>query len=182
MILTLTPREATVNINKKTITIGTSNETFIKTLESEAMKLRNIAQEKPHLQTYIKDIFKEINQIWMKESKSSHLKHHSFALTSLLATPIIPPELIEIILTIIAVLAAIGVGGAMIGGMLAGIWKMAFGKQKADEWTTNIIKGLVQVLGTPVIVALIVSIFVLLFSHLPAFKPILEPIGVFFHQ
>jgi hypothetical protein len=187
MILNLNPhRDYTVtNIKGKTFVIESKDQPFTEILESEVTKLKQLIQQKPQLKKYVNDTFQELKKFWSNEIKNLNRKHLSFAL--ILApvtavTPEIPPELIKVIITIIAVLAVIGVGGAMICGMLSGIWKMVNGKEKADKWNQDIIKGLTTVLGTPIVVLLIVTVFALLFSHLPVFKPVLEPVKVFFQN
>jgi hypothetical protein len=94
----------------------------------------------------------------------------------------VPQELTDSLMVLVAVIAALGVVTAMITLMTSGIWKMFFGRNKATEWGTEILKGLSVVLGAPILVALIVGVFTLLFSNVPVFQPLISPITVFFHR
>lgn len=183
MILNMNPRDCTVKIERKTYKIGNEQQPFMEALESEAMKLKKLIQDQPYLKKYLNNTFQELKNIWSKEAKKTNQIHRSFVLISALgATPTVPKELVDVILILIAVLAVIGAGGAMICGMIAGIWKMVNGKEKADRWTQDIIKGLTQVFAAPIVVLLVVTVFALLFGHLAVFKPVLEPVKVFFQN
>lgn len=93
----------------------------------------------------------------------------------------IDPEVISTGLLIMGIVACLAVLAAIIGGMLAGIWKMFFGGRQADAWTTEILKGFSQVMLAPLVIALIIGIFTLLFGNLPAFAP-LKGASIWFHR
>lgn len=163
MRINLNPKNSTVAISNKTFVVGKkeSKENFIQVLESEVRKSPTQARK----------LLREVS------------KTRTMLGSILLLSPAIPPELTSSFLIAIAILAALGVGIAIVSLMLAGLWKMSgFGKARSDEWTKDIYKGLLQVLTAPIIVALVVAVCVLLFHNLPAFSPISDPIQTFFHH
>jgi hypothetical protein len=96
--------------------------------------------------------------------------------------PNIDPDLINTLIILMLTCAGLGVLASVVGLMMAGIWRMFFGGKQADEWRQNIYRGLGQVLLAPVTVALIVGLALLLFSSLPAFRPLVRPIQAWFQM
>jgi uncharacterized membrane protein len=76
----------------------------------------------------------------------------------------IPPEILELLLKLLV----ISVGSAVIFGAIllvaAGVKRMLGNKKESNEWTVDIIKGLVQVMVAVPVVFLIYYIVSLLFS------------------
>ncbi len=73
------------------------------------------------------------------------------------ATKGLPPEIDAAMLKIQLICLGISAGLAVICLMLAGMFKMLGLSTKAETWTWDIIKGLVQVLVAPVVVGIIVT-------------------------
>jgi hypothetical protein len=88
-------------------------------------------------------------------------------------------ELPSLIFEIVVIVGLIGLGIAVITLMLSSVWKMLFGKGKSDEWTTEILKGLAQLILSPILVTLIVGLCVFLFGDIPAFYGIKKSITTF---
>lgn len=161
MRINLNPKNSTVEISNKSFVIdkGAPKKTFLQTLESEVkqspLRARQLLKELSKTRTMLGSIL-------------------------LVSPTVMPPELKSSILIAIIILAALGVGIAIISIMLAGLWKMTgFGKSRADAWTVDILKGFLQVILAAPIVALIVAICILLFHNIPAFSPISDGIDVF---
>lgn len=167
MKLNMNPKFASVNIASKTIYLGEErNENFLQELEQEVIKSPAIAKR------LIRD---------MKKTQVLSLS----LITILTPSPAIPPEIVQFLLVAMGIIAALGIAIAIIASMLSGIWKMvckALGKKNSDDWTLDIYKGLAQVLLSPLVIALIVAIFTILFRNVPAFQPIKPAIEAFFHK
>lgn len=168
MKVTLTTKSSAVTISTKTFVLEQNNRNFLDQLRVEVIQNPKKARK------------------LLKILSTTHTVFASMLIQTDLVraapTNLVPPDITNSILIAIAVIAALGVGIAILSLMIAGMWKMLFGKSRADDWTVNILKGLGQLLGAPILVALIVGIFTLLFSKVPAFQPIVSPITTFFHQ
>jgi hypothetical protein len=93
----------------------------------------------------------------------------------------IDPELKQMFMWAMVIIVLLGIVAAVIGGMLASIWKMFpfFGGKQAESWTLEIYKGFGQLLATPIIIGGIVILFYILFSKLPFFNPVKEAVNIF---
>jgi hypothetical protein len=93
------------------------------------------------------------------------------------SSPLLPSDIKEIGLYLIGLIAVASTLGAIIAVQLAGGWKiLKFGKDKAvkeaNDWTTQIMKGYLQVLLAPVLILVLAIIVYLLFQNFPFFaKP-----------
>ncbi|TVY09947.1 hypothetical protein FPZ49_11285 [Paenibacillus cremeus] len=94
----------------------------------------------------------------------------------------VPTDITDGLKATIITIIVIGVGLSIILLSLSSILKMSPIKNKADEWSVNILKGLAQLLMAPIIVGLIVGLYFLLFGNVAIFQPIEDPIRVFFQH
>lgn len=79
---------------------------------------------------------------------------------------LMPAEMIQILLAILMSCIIIAVGIALVGSVLAGVCRM-FRKHKfAQEWSNDIIRGLIQVLLMPLTIFCIILLFHSLFGNL----------------
>jgi hypothetical protein len=79
---------------------------------------------------------------------------------------LMPAGLIQILLAILMSCIIIAVGIALVGSVLAGVCRM-FRKHKfAQEWSNDIIRGLIQVLLMPLAIFCIILLFHSLFGNL----------------
>jgi type IV secretory pathway VirB2 component (pilin) len=76
-----------------------------------------------------------------------------------------PPELLQLLLQILKISVGTAVLLSMILLVGAGIMRMFRKKKEATEWTTDIVKGLIQILVAVPIVFLIYFVVNLLFSN-----------------
>lgn len=165
MMVNMVPRAPSINLGIRSINLskeGTSAENFLMDLEMEVKR----------------------NPRKAMKLKSS-LIATSMTFGSIFATlnpTTIDPDIVHTLTLLMLTCAGLGVLAAVVGLMAAGVWKMFFGGNQADLWRQNIYRGLGQVILAPVSVALIVGLAVLLFSTVPAFKPIIEPITAWFQK
>jgi hypothetical protein len=167
MLLTMTPRQPTVNIKSVNIDLNEKSDFF--------QQLRVEVMQNP------KGAKKLIAAI--SSTSTTFCSGLIFALTTLKvpATSVtIDPDLRDTILILMGLIACLAVAAALIAWMAAGVWKMYFGGSSADNWTQNILKGLIQVLSGPIIIGLLLALFTLLFGNLPAFRVIKDAILVWF--
>jgi uncharacterized membrane protein YdfJ with MMPL/SSD domain len=80
---------------------------------------------------------------------------------------ILPPEIMDILIEIIIAAGVLGVAFAILCLMIAGGYRMIGQSMKAQNWSTDIIKGLGQVLLAPVIILILVTITSLVFRNVP---------------
>lgn len=79
---------------------------------------------------------------------------------------LMPAEMIQILLAILMSCIIIAIGIALVGSVLAGVCRM-FRKHKfAQEWSNDIIRGLIQVLLMPLAIFCIILLFHSLFGNL----------------
>ncbi|SDD49928.1 hypothetical protein SAMN04487767_106243 [Bacillus wiedmannii] len=79
---------------------------------------------------------------------------------------LMPAEMIQILLAILMSCIIIAVGIALVGSVLAGVCRM-FRKHKfAQEWSNDIIRGLIQVLLMPLAIFCIILLFHPMFGNL----------------
>lgn len=79
---------------------------------------------------------------------------------------LMPAEMIQVLLAILMSCIIIAVGIALVGSVLAGVCRM-FRKHKfAQEWSNDIIRGLIQVLLMPLAIFCIILLFHSLFGNL----------------
>jgi hypothetical protein len=175
------PRDSTIPINKKVIDLGVHSN-FMRQLEREVMDLQKLLKSQPSLKKKLEQKLNVISQTAYAGGIVSFLLTQQQYVSTLLQpnNQVIPQDLVDFIIQSITIIVVIGIGAAAICLMLASLWKMINGK-KSDEWIQNVIKGFSGMLAAPLIVALIVMMFVLLFSHFPLFSPVLKGIDVFFH-
>jgi len=76
----------------------------------------------------------------------------------------IPPELLELLLKLLVIAVGTAVIFAAILLVGAGVMKMLRKRKEANEWTTDILKGLIQILVAVPVVFLIYYVANLLFS------------------
>jgi hypothetical protein len=76
-----------------------------------------------------------------------------------------PPELLQLLLQILKISVGTAVLLSMILLVGAGVMRMFRKKKEATEWTTDIVKGLIQILIAVPIVFLIYFVVNLLFSN-----------------
>lgn len=139
------------------------------------------------VENFLADLEMEVRKNPRKAMKlKSSLIAMSMTLGSILVsvnpTATIDPDIQHALTLLMITCAGLGVFAAVIGLMAAAVWRMFFGKRAAEEWRENIYRGLGQLLAAPVTVALIVGLAVLLFSSIPAFKPMIEPITAWFQH
>lgn len=84
--------------------------------------------------------------------------------------PLTPAIIMKWGITVALISVAVGVALSMTMLTLAGIFRMFRKRKEADMWTTDIIKGLVQVLISVPTVFLLYFLAQMLFSHLSALK------------
>ncbi|GAB6989441.1 hypothetical protein [Paenibacillus pini] len=176
MKVTLTTKDSTVETFNKIIDMNLSlwsnnNSDFFDKLNKEVISHPKQAKR-------LKKALFSIHTTLLLTLATSTVSHANPATP---ANPV-PRELADSLLIVMGVIAALGVATAIITLMISGMWKMLFGKSRSDEWTIQIIKGLAQVVAAPIVVALIVAVFTLLFSNVSAFQPIQNPITTFFHH
>ena len=102
-----------------------------------------------------------------------HLSPRAFAQTATTATnidPITPALVMKFGLTVALVAVSAGVALSMIMLTIAGMYRMFRKRREAEEWSQDIIKGLVQVLISVPTVYLLYFLAQLLFQHLGALK------------
>ena len=80
---------------------------------------------------------------------------------------ILPPEIVTILLQLVVAAGVIGVVFAILCLMVAGGYRMIGQSDKARNWSTDIIKGLGQVLLAPVIILLLVTLVSMMFKKVP---------------
>jgi hypothetical protein len=90
------------------------------------------------------------------------------ALTGVTANPITPALIMKVGLVIGGLTVAAGIGIAMVCLGMAGISRMFRQRQFAQEWTTDVVKGLVQVLISIPVVFVILLVAQWVFKNLPA--------------
>lgn len=168
MKVNLTARDSTVTTSNKTFNVGYTDKNFFDQLNKEVMAHPKEAKK---LKKILFTTHTMLLLILVKNNVALAAPNNP-----------VPQDLTDSLMIVIAVIAAMGVATAIISLMIAGMWKMLFGKAKADEWTVSVLKGLAQVIAAPILVAFIVGLFTLLFSNVAAFQPILSPITTFFHQ
>ncbi|HFJ9434216.1 hypothetical protein [Bacillus thuringiensis] len=79
---------------------------------------------------------------------------------------LMPAEMIQILLAILMSCIIIAIGIALVGSVLAGVCRM-FRKHKfAQEWSNDIIRGLIQVLLMPLAIFCIILLFHSMFGNL----------------
>jgi hypothetical protein len=78
-----------------------------------------------------------------------------------------PHMVLQYGLSLAGITVAAGVSLAMIMLAVAGIWSMFRKRQQAQEWSQDVIRGLVQVLVTVPCVTLLYLLATILFTHLP---------------
>ncbi len=157
--LELRPRES-ISIN------------FIATLESEVKANPKQARKFKHL----------LSVTSMMCVSMLMLADPTMAATTMSPTPNIDPDLVNTLMILMLSVAGLGVLASVVALMMAGVWKMFFGGNQANQWRQEIYRGLGQVLIAPVSVALIVGLAVLLFSTIPAFHPLVKPITTWFQM
>lgn len=171
MILTYCPMSPSIaTITKKSVFVESVKETklnFLVTLDKEVKQF-------PKRGRKLRRLLITTHSMCV----SMFLAQPAFAATS----PELDPDVQQTILILEITCAILAASAAIIGLMAAGVWKMYFGGKQADEWTTNIYKGLGQVIVAPIGVALIVGMAVLLFSGIPAFQPIGEALNTWFSK
>lgn len=131
----------------------------------EVIPLREFLHQKTESDFFILNLQREVRNnpvqaIKMKKSLSQSLTVFTsfLALTHpALATNGLPAEIDAALLKIQLICLGISAGLAVICLMLAGMFKMFGLSSKAQTWTWEIIKGLIQVLIAPVVVGIIVS-------------------------
>lgn len=176
IVLNMIPRKSNVNINSVT------------------EYLDNFPKEKKKIDTFLHSLESEVKANPQQAKKLTKLMSGmSSMLIATLFTTIAPqvsglqidPELRQMFFIAMAAVAALAIVIAAITGMLAGVWKMfPFIKSKlgnADDWTISILKGLSQVLATPIIIGAIVVLFSLLFGKLTFFTPVTEAVNYLLH-
>ncbi|GFN32575.1 hypothetical protein PCURB6_28350 [Paenibacillus curdlanolyticus] len=168
MRVILTAKDSTVSTLNKTLYIERLDSDFFNQLNKEVIALPKTARK-------LLKILTVTNSMLILPLVTSG---------TALASPEnpVPQELKDSLLIIMSVIATLGVATAIITLMIAGGWKMLFGKNRADQWTTDILRGLTQVIAAPVLVAIVVGVFTLLFSNVPAFQPMINPITIFFRR
>jgi len=87
-------------------------------------------------------------------------------------TPLTPAIVMKVGLTVALISVSVGVALSMTMLSIAGIYRMFRKRKEADMWTTDILKGLVQVLISVPTVYLLYFLAQMLFSHLGALKGI----------
>lgn len=169
MIVNCFPKSPSVDtIKSKTFTIDSLGEmktNFLNKLELEVIQQPRQA--------------KKLKKLLMT-THSMCVSMFLLAQPTFAATTELDPDVQKSILILEITCAILAVALAVVGLMAAGVWKMFFGGKQADEWTTNIYKGLGQVIIAPIAVALIVGLATLLFSNLPAFQPIGKALSTWF--
>ena len=80
---------------------------------------------------------------------------------------ILPPEVMDILIQLIIAAGILGVAFAILCLMVAGGYRMIGQSAKAQNWSTDIIRGLGQVLLAPVIILILVTITSLVFKNVP---------------
>lgn len=165
MKVILHPRHSTVTVKSQIVEMGKEEINFLMKLESEV----------------------KANPKKSKKLRKQIIATHAMCVSLFaLITPVsaasggVDPDLLQTLVIIMGTCVVLAAAAAVIALMAAGVWKMFFGEKDASDWTTNIIKGIIQVFSAPVIVALIAGIFTLMFSHLPAFIPILTPLRAWY--
>jgi hypothetical protein len=83
----------------------------------------------------------------------------------------VPAEIDAALIKIQLICLGLASAVAILCLMLAGMFKMLGLKSKADSWTWDIIKGLVQVLVAPVAVGIIVTVARVILKPLPNYIP-----------
>lgn len=78
-----------------------------------------------------------------------------------------PHMVLQYGLTLAGISVAAGVSLAMIMLAVAGMWSMFRKRQQAQEWSQDVVRGLVQVLVTVPVVTLLYLLAEILFIHLP---------------
>jgi hypothetical protein len=78
-----------------------------------------------------------------------------------------PHMVLQYGLSLAGITVAAGVSLAMVMLAVAGIWSMFRKRQQAQEWSQDVIRGLVQVLVTVPCVTLLYLLATILFTHLP---------------
>jgi ABC-type Fe3+ transport system permease subunit len=76
----------------------------------------------------------------------------------------LPPELFDILIKLLVIAVASAVILAIILLVVAGVMKMFRKKKEANEWTVDIVKGVIQVITAPTVIFLIYFIAHLLFG------------------
>lgn len=166
--LRLCPRESSIAIKSKSIqveSLGDMNRNFLVQLEGEVKTHPRQAKR-----------FRKL----LLTTQATCVSMFLLAQPTFAATTDLDPDVAKTLLLLEITCAALGAAAAVIGLMIAGVWKMFFGGKQADEWTTNIFKGLGQVIIAPIAVALIVGLATLLFGGLPGFQPIKNPLAAWF--
>lgn len=88
-----------------------------------------------------------------------------FAQSSLDAAFIPKSEILEIFAYLTGITALIGVGASILLLQSAGIYRMFKKKKESIEWTSDILKGLTQVIASPILVGVIAVLAYMLFGN-----------------
>lgn len=175
MILTLIARQPSIDISNRSFQLSEHSEdptNFLVHLKKEVKQYPKQAKKLKHL----------LSTTAAMCVSMLVLVHPTMAATLSPTVQTIDPDLINTLMILMLSCAGLGVLAAVVGLMMAGVWKMFYGGSQADQWRQNIYRGLGQVLLAPVAVALIVGLALLLFSTLPAFQPLIKPIQAWFQM
>jgi hypothetical protein len=175
MIVNLIPRHPSTNINRRSYSIA-AQETEIITSNF----LQSLDKEVRHNPFQAKKLRKTLTITHTMLVSTLVLAQPTYA--AAMAPTNIDPDIVNTLVLLMLTCAGLGVLAAVVGLMAAGVWKMFFGGNQADQWRQNIYRGLGQVILAPVTVALIVGLALLLFSHIPAFQPLVKPIQAWFQM
>lgn len=80
---------------------------------------------------------------------------------------ILPQEIVTILIQLIVAAGILGVAFAMLCLMVAGGYRMIGQTDKARNWSSDIIRGLGQILLAPVIILILVTLTSLIFRNVP---------------
>lgn len=161
-----------ININEENVKVDTVNfhiPTLVKEVKglkkSERRKLKTVAQTFITTSTSflllssksMANTVQSVNLNQVQPTTGTHLPTSGIGM---------PPELLELMLTILVIIVGAAIILSIIFLVLAGTMRfIPKRKKEASEWTVDIVKGLVQVLMAPAIVFLIYYLASKLFAN-----------------
>ncbi|MGG3890347.1 hypothetical protein [Metabacillus fastidiosus] len=144
----------------------------------------NLNNKDDKLDFLIQNIEREVKTLKKKEKKqflktakatlivslsSLMIVNPTLATTTQTVEQVMPTDIMKIGMYLIGICVTAGTVMAIILSQLSGGYRMLNKAKEATEWSTNIMKGYVQILLAPVLIITIALLAHLLFSNLPYF-------------
>ncbi|MFS1518525.1 hypothetical protein V1503_18990 [Bacillus sp. SCS-151] len=134
--------------------------------------IKNIQKEVVKLNKRKKKIYKQICQTTIATSGFLFMLVRPVLAATGNPTTIMPSDIAKVGMYLIGICTAASVVLAILLTQLAGGYRMLRKGKEATEWTTDILKGLTQVLLAPVLIITITLVMILLFGNFEWFvKP-----------